>query len=184
MSPASGLSSSGLARRRFTRAGIAATGAIATVANATGTVKKCATASGSLSGGMSSHVPVVAPKCAGLSPGYWKNTNSWPCAVTKKFSDFFPLTTLTNQYANLTMKQVLNPQTFQNIAKGDPSGIGRHMVATYLNIISAPPKINVLTTATLLSMWNDYANDGIYKPSASANWNAAAIVTYLQGTMT
>lgn len=178
------LSTRGQSRRRFTRAGIAAAGAISTVANATNTVKKCATASGSLSGGMSSHTPVIAPKCGGLSPGYWKNHGGWPCSTTKKFSDFFPLTNLTSVYANLTMMQVLNPQTFPINGKSDTAGIGRHMVATYLNIISSPTKINVLTTGSLLSMWNDYAADGIYKPSAAANWDAAKIVAYLQTTMT
>jgi hypothetical protein len=184
---ASDLPTRGLARRRFTRAGILATGAISTVANATGTITKCATASGSLSGGLASHTPTIKPVCGGLSPGGWLQPGGgevWPCAKTKKFGTVFSCSGKTAKYANYTLYNLLDPQYMKNKGQTDDYMIARHFVASYLNVISVPSKTNVITYQILKNMWNAYNSaKGYYEPSAGVKWYGPQIVAYLAGIM-
>jgi hypothetical protein len=177
----------GLARRRFTRAGLVVSGtALTTVANATGlSVHACASPSGSLSGGLHSRAPGAPEEtCNGLSPGGWKNDGggeTWPVdKSTFKFSDFYTCSGgLGKRYAGLTMLQVLNPQSFGHKVNRpeDISGIGRHMAAAFLNARSL--KVNVLTELALKKIWQEYIADGTYSPAAGVNWDACQIVRYI-----
>lgn len=173
-----------LARRRFARAGLAVSGSLLTVANATGvTAHACATPSGSLSGGLHSRAPEAPPElCGGLSPGGWKSDagadDTWPVPKNTLFSALYGCTGIQgSRYAGKTLIQVLNPQTFQNVPGKDPGGIGRHMVAAWLNFKSG--KVNVLDDVTLKKMWNEYLGDGTYSPAAGVNWDACTIVRYI-----
>lgn len=181
------LSNRGLARRRFTRAGILATGAISTIANATGTVTKCATASGSLSGGLASHKPTITPVCGGFSPGGWLQPGGsqvWPCAQTKKFNTIFACTGIATKYYNKTLIHLLDPLYMKNLGLVDDNMIARHFVASYLNVTCVPARTNVITLQVLKNMWNAYIGPkGYYEPAAGVKWYGPQIVAYLSSIM-
>jgi hypothetical protein len=174
------ISAEGLARRRFGKAGIGASGVLLTLVSQPGMASGvCKAPSGSLSGGLISHKgPAVA--CTGKSPGYWKNHSSWPssCSTSAKFNSVFYCAGLNqNSYgaAKTTLKLILSHQSF------DSSNLGMHMCATYLNIQSG--RIGFLTVAELQKIWYDWQRYGYYAPTAGVKWNAAQIVMYLTTTM-
>jgi hypothetical protein len=178
-------------RRRFTRAGIGASGVILTLASdpalATGTTTPfmCRSPSGSLSGGLQSHPGTQTVVCNGVSPGYWKNhQGSWPagCYPTKTskhaattFASVFPFGS-TTLYQSGTMLAVLT-----NIDPNqDPYNLGMHLVSAYLNVLSG--KINYFTVAVLKGMWHDLVSYGYYSPTAGIKWYAYDIKKYLEST--
>lgn len=76
--PGKQLSAHGTARRRFTRAGAAASGVLLTLHSQPGmALDICSTPSGYQSGLVSAR-PNDPGTCAGRSPGYWKNTDPAP----------------------------------------------------------------------------------------------------------
>lgn len=168
------ISARGAARRRFTRAGLGITGALATITSRAAMASDiCTTPSGSLSGGLKSHHG-PAPACVGRSPGYWKNHSSWPCSKTITFGSIFSCSS-SSPYYKTTLQEILNPQ------KWDKHELGSHLVATYLNILSG--KISFLTVPTIQGMWNDLYRRGYYNPTAGVKWFAYDVVDYLTGTM-
>jgi hypothetical protein len=180
-SPVSGqISATGLARRRFGKAGIGASGVLLTLVSQPGMACDiCKAPSGSLSGGLKSHTgPAVA--CSGVSPGYWKNHTSWPsgCSTTTKFRDVFNcqgLNMATFGADKTTLMLILSHQRF------DPSNLGMHMCATYLNIQSG--RIGFMNVDDLKKIWYDWQRYGYYAPTAGVKWDAARIVQYLTATM-
>ncbi len=181
-----GLSARGLARRRFTRAGLAASGALVTVTNAAGmgTHAACASPSGSLSGGLHSHTPETPELCGGLSPGGWKKpggaNDTWPIDEGTKFGTVFGCSGATAFYANYTLLEVMSPQEFKKNGQKDDYEIGAHMVASLLNVLSG--KVTVLTVPVLKTIWDEYTADGTYSPAAGVNWGGGEIVAYILTT--
>lgn len=178
--PASGkadLSPEGTARRRFTRAGVAASGVLLTLHSQPGmAVEVCTTPSGYLSGGLQSFRG-PPPTCAGRSPGYWKN-HSWPrgCDKNLPFTRVFASNgTNGKTYGAISQGGILEPQ------KWDRHGIGRHLIACYLNVQAGLSSFQ--TVPMLQRIWLEYQTKGYYTPTAGVRWDGAKIVEYLQGTM-
>jgi hypothetical protein len=171
------LSPKGTARRRFTRAGVAASGVLLTLHSQPGmAVEVCTTPSGYLSGGLQSFRG-PPPTCAGRSPGYWK-THSWPrgCDKNLPFARVFACNGLSGKtYGAVSQGGILVPQ------KWDQDGIGRHLIACYLNVQAGLSSFQTLPM--LQRIWLEYQAKGYYTPTAGVRWNSAKIVEYLQGTM-
>ncbi len=174
---AADLSPVGAARRRFTRAGVAASGVLLTLHSQPGmAVEVCTTPSGSLSGGLQSFRG-PPPTCAGRSPGYWKN-HSWPrgCNKNEPFTRIFSCNSLNAKtYGTTSQSAILDPKQW------DRNGIGRHLMACYLNVQAGLSTFQ--TTAMLQRIWLEYQAKGYYAPTAGVKWDGGKIVDYLQGTM-
>ena len=175
--PAGAMAPKGLSRRNFTRAGIGASGVLLTLASQPGMASSiCRTPSGSLSGGLQSHAPVVS--CAGQTPTYYTSNPGWSGGATPStvFKSVFSVPGTTGFGADTT--------TFGFLLNGnkdvDPSSLGMYMVTTYLNIVSG--RIGFLTVDQLQAIWNEWQGGGYYTPTAGVQWNASQIVTYLSGT--
>jgi len=175
------LSPKGAARRRFTQAGAAASGVLLTLhshpAMATGSA--CRSASGFHSGGVRSRSTEVAT-CIGRTPGYWKNhPDEWPkigCDKTKLYCAIFLYSGRINVgYSQKKQLEILTPQGF------DGSGIGRHIMAAYLNNLSG--KSPYPTLDQLNKIWTEWRDYGYYTVTAGVKWDADKIVTYLKSTM-
>jgi hypothetical protein len=177
------LSERGAARRKLAKAGVGAAGLLVTLeSRATMTPLICKSPSGALSGGLSSNYS-RATTCAGLSPGYWKNHNSWPVSRSILFTSVFEVAgdkstctakTLNKSYLCSTMLNLLSKQTF------DRYNLGMHLVATYLNVMSG--KISFLSVETLQKMWSDVQRTGRYSPAQGVYWNAEQVKNYLANT--
>lgn len=173
----SGLKSPG--RRRFGKSGMAASGVLATLASGPvlgGPLRACTTPSGSLSGGHSTHG--TTPVCAGRTPGYWKNHTAWPIInrSTVRFDSVFNCSFgSAASFVSVTMLDVLTPKKY------DKDGLGRHLVAAYLNIQAQWSPFQ--TVGMLQAMWNEIEGAGVYHPTAGVNWSGADVVTYLKTTM-
>ncbi|TWI46037.1 hypothetical protein IP92_03470 [Pseudoduganella flava] len=171
------LSPEGTARRRFTRAGVAASGVLLTLHSQPGMACEiCTTPSGYLSGGLQSFRG-PQPVCAGRSPGYWK-THSWPGGTNKTqlYAKVFACNSLnTKTYGAVTQAGILETKSW------DRYGIGRHLMACYLNVKAG---LSTFQTVPMLQrIWNEYQAKGYYTPTAGVRWDGAKIVEYLQGTM-
>lgn len=172
------ISSRGLARRNFTRAGIGASGVLLTLVSQSGMATAiCRSPSGSLSGTLQSHAP--APICSGVKPAYYsQNASAWPAGTASGtvFSSVFSVKPGTQYAADST--------TFGSLLSGDqgvdPSSLGMYMVTTYLNIMSG--RISFLTVAQLMQIWNELQSPGYYTPTAGVTWDVSQVVTYLSGT--
>lgn len=173
--PPAQISARGAARRRFARAGLGASAALVTISSKAGmAVDICTAPSGSLSGGLQSQKPGAVAACEGRSPGYWKNHDGWPCDRAMKFGAVFSCSS-SSPYNECSLGDMLEPKRW------DTNGLGRHMVATYLNIRSG--KIGFLTVPGLQGIWNDLSRRGAHAPTAGVNWYADDVVDYLKGTM-
>jgi hypothetical protein len=175
-----------LARRRFGRAGLGASGVILTLASEPGmAATMCKSPSGSLSGGLQSNKGTQAVVCGGLSPGYWKNhPRLWPAGVrpftlsgqaATTFASVFPFGA-TQLYQTGSLMDVLK----SNDPAQDPYNLGFHLVAAYLNVLSG--KISYLSAQGLKDMWHDLVTLGHYEPTAGTKWYAVDIKNYLQST--
>jgi hypothetical protein len=167
----------GESRRRFTKAGLAASGVILSLASKPGMAcEVCASPSGSLSGGLNSHHG-PAPVCNGKPPSYWHTCESWPggCNSGTYFRNVFHVPSNHSQYYPPSCGTVLNPQEFN-----DSSGLGSCLVAAYLNACAG--YTSYLTPTMVQSIFNEWQSTGYYTPSAGVRWDAAQIVAYLQGT--
>jgi hypothetical protein len=171
------LTPAGAARRRFTRAGVAASGVLLTLHSQPGMAcDVCTTPSGYLSGGLQSFRG-AKPICAGRSPGYWKTSSSWPSgtAKTQAFARIFACGLSNSKtYGSVTQQGILEPKQW------DKDGIGRHLVACYLNVKAG---LSTFQTLPMLQrIWNEYQSRGYYTPTAGVRWDSAKIVEYLKGT--
>lgn len=167
-------------RRRFSRAGLAATGVILTLNSQPGMAANlvCRSPSGHLSGPMKSNLPIIPDTCSGRSPGYWKNYEKhiWPIDRMTPFKDLFPSTltayTSSSLYAMLTSKE-------------DKHNLGMHLVAAYLNALMGWSPF--LPATMVQNMWNEWVltgagTMGYYTPTAGVKWYAADIVDYVKNT--
>jgi hypothetical protein len=171
------LTGTGVARRRFAKAGAGLSGVLLTLTSQPGMACTiCTSPSGSLSGGLKSrHGPPVT--CTGLSPGYWKNHSNWPsgCSQSTTFGSIFPCNAKHTNYKNTTCKTMLSHQTF------DTNNLGMHLVAAYLNVKAR--RSTFITDQTLRTIWAEWQQNGYYRPTAAKKWYAYDIVLYLSGTM-
>lgn len=169
------LNKQGAARRRIAKAGIGAAGVLWTLeSKATyGHGFKCATPSAAVSAGISGDVRKST--CQGLPPYTWcKIGHFWPCSDKIKFSAIFKCQyKYANTYGRVTMLDLLEGKQF------DGSGIGRELVAAYLNVLSG--KIPFLTVEKLKEMWWDLQNGG-FSPQPGITWNALGLSNYLSST--
>jgi len=173
----------GAARRRLAKAGVGAAAVLYTLdSQASMGGMMCKSPSGALSGGLSSNYG-PQPACQGLSPGFWKNNDAWPCSRSTMFADVFYVPgnrTMCSDdknkasYLCSTMLDLLSPQGF------DRYNLGMQMVATYLNILSG--RIGFLSVETLVAMWYDVQTKGTYSPIASVYWSPEQVKNYLAAT--
>jgi len=185
--PGKQLSAKGAARRRFTRAGAAASGVLMTLHSQPGMAAiVCATPSGHASALISARNP-DALSCSGLSPGVWsqslkprgKNGNtpghlSWPISKDKKFGSLF---TTGKAIGQATFEQVLG----NNDPVFDPDNLGAHLVAAYLNVLSG--RSSFQNEYMLVNIWNNLRDYGVYHPAANVDWKGKDVVAYLKSTM-
>ncbi len=199
------ISPAGAARRRFTRAGLGASGVLMTLASQPGMAATvCTTPSGSLSSGMqTSHSPVTPPTCGGVSPGFYKNTlGAWPSAYPSTggtlFGTLFPGSAPASKaLRELTLLQVMQLNGDDSVTKQrkrpntgvntdpDPHNVGGHILAAYFNLLTS--RSNVMTEAMIKSIWRDYDKtgagvSGYYMPSGTVKWYGDKIVAYIKTT--
>ncbi len=172
------LGGAGASRRRFTRAGLGATGVLLTLNSQPGLAADlvCTAPSNALSGGLQSRQP-QAGRCDGRSPGFWKN-HDWPPGVEREwsFDRVYPcIGTYRETYGEVSCYDILKHKKF------DTANLGMHLMASYLNAMDG--RTPFLPVDTLLEMWNQWQMRGYYTPAPDVQWNAADIVIYLQGTM-
>lgn len=195
--PAQQLSAKGAARRRFTRAGAAASGVLLTLHSQPGMAQvMCTTPSGfqSLQGG--SLNPRVG-SCGGASPGVWgqsldqrgANSNTpgtviWPQGIDPnqtRFRDLFTATA-SGRWAQLsgdqaTLKKVLTT----NDNRFDPSNFGAYLVACYLNKVSGLSPYP--DEKTLNDIWLAISGGQLYVPNGGAKgWDVDYCKYYMAST--
>lgn len=165
----------GASRRRFAKAGLAASGVILSVVSQPGMACSiCTSPSGSLSGGLSHHGP--APVCSGKPPSYWQGCSSWPggCQGSTLFRTVFHVPSSKSQYYPPSFKEVFENPIF------DTTGLGSCLAAAYLN--ASAGLTSYLTPGTVQSIFQEWQTSGFYTPSAGVKWDATQIVAYLEGT--
>ncbi|MEH6433580.1 hypothetical protein [Massilia sp. DD77] len=172
-----GLSTHGAKRRRLAKAGLGAAGVLWTLEGRAGMTPglTCASPSASLSGAKhstyASNVVCNNPR----SPGYWsrpKHASEWPVRRDMKFSEAFPCSNANAEtYGKYTMLYILTEKKF------DTFNLGRHMIATYLNIKSK--KINFINEQWLENMWNELQYDLHYSPAPDVYWSPEQVKNYL-----
>ncbi|MCE3261621.1 MAG: hypothetical protein K0R43_700 [Pseudoduganella sp.] len=183
------LSAQGAARRRFTRAGAAASGVLLTLHSQPGMAQLvCATPSGAASALVSARNPDPIT-CSGLSPGIWlqslkSNGKSghnpghltWPVPPATEFGSIFPTG---KAIGRASLQEVLgnHDSTF------DPDNLGAHLTAAYLNTMSG--RSTFLSENMLRTIWNELqVHPYVYVPTAGAQgWSGADVVDYLKSTM-
>jgi hypothetical protein len=196
--PGTQLSAKGAARRRFTRAGAAASGVLLTLHSQPGmTAVICAGPSGFQSGLISARNPDPGA-CSGRSPGYWKNVEVsgggngkgpkhnlpnkvWPPGATADtlFRSVFTCTaSMADTYGSdtCTLDWIMGTN-----AGWDKDNLGAHLVAAYLNVLAG--YTGYLTVNKLTNIWNELRDYGYFTPTAGVQWSRAQVVQYLSGTM-
>ena len=167
----------GAARRRFTRAGVAASGVLLTLQSQPGMAcEVCTTPSGYLSGGLQSFRG-AKPVCAGRNARYWAS-HSWPTGCSKEalFTKVFACDASTSKsYGSSSQLAIIQGKSW------DTYSIGKLLMASYLNVRAG---ISTFQTIPMLQkIWSEYQSKGYYTPTAGVRWNAAQIANYLQRTM-
>ena len=187
--PGKQLSAKGAARRRFTRAGAAASGVLMTLHSQPGMAAiVCATPSGHASALVSARNP-DATSCSGLSPGVWYQSTQprgkhgnipghvkWPTGITPdtKFGKIF---TTSKTIGGYTFEQVLS----SNDPGVDPDNLGAHLAAAYLNVLSG--RSTFQNEVMLVNIWNELQTYNVFHPTAGVDWHARDVVEYLKSTM-
>jgi len=160
-------------RRNFTKAGLAASGVLMTLASrpVMGEVVS-KSPSGFLSGNQSSHgTPCISQ---GRSPGFWKmHTGGWPVSTDTRFSTVFSCSH-SSVYRKYTLMQLLNHQ------KDDVNNLGMHLVAAFLNARKGWTPF--LEEERIRTMYTEWQTKGSFSPVANVSWNAIEIVNYLKAT--
>ncbi|WP_342120749.1 hypothetical protein [Pseudoduganella sp. OTU4001] len=188
--PGEQLDAKGAARRRFTRAGAAASGVLLTLHSQPGLAGgvACTTPSGFQSIEFGSHNPRNTT-CLGRSPGGWKsNLNKannkliWPVNPDNTmFKQWF--SNCSSTYAGTLGQDTTSLRTVLNSGPSfDPQQLGKHFVAAYLNFLSG--RSPVPKPETLVAMWNALNKyPYTYTPTAGAKpWDADQVKVYLTST--
>lgn len=177
----------GAARRRFTKAGAVAVGAVLTLKSQSGmasNANSCVFAGPSQAGSFNinhSRGPKVG-YCRAVSPGYWKNhPEEWPKQPwdTSKsmwdcyFQKIFPCGTRSEFY-NKKLGDVIG------WTGGGIQDVARHLIAAYLNAMKGYTT-PYLTTALVKDIWVGYTSPAGYKPTGKV-WTTENISDYIKGT--
>ncbi|PRC90942.1 hypothetical protein [Solimicrobium silvestre] len=165
----------GESRRRFTKAGLAASGVLMTLASRSLLACHEISPSGFSSVNQSTHGTPPASRCR--RPYYWAGDCSWPIDKTTKFSSVFRSCTKGSPYYNYTCADVLAGKCTTDTNSYDC--VGQYLVAAYLNACMGWSS-NFLTTSQCLEMGNEWLQTKVYHPTAIVSWNCNKIVTYLQ----
>ena len=204
--PGKQLSAKGAARRRFTRAGAAASGVLLTLHSQPGmTAVICAGPSGFQSG-LASARNVDPGACTGRSPGFWKNVESsaasngngngngnggngnghglpnkdWPAGATPN-TLFRTVFSCNSSMADTYGSDSCTLDWIMGMNNTwDAHNLGAHLVATYLNVLAG--YTGYLTVNQLTNIWNELRDYGYFTPTAGVQWSAAQVVDYLKGT--
>jgi len=186
-----GLDPKGAARRRFTRAGLGATGVILTLHSqpgmATGSLATCASPSGFMSIKTASHDPANA--CStNRSHGYYKNHASvWKSRCgTSPDTRFGEVLEARGAYAGLkdfTLLQIL--QAPKEVKAIDRNNVAMQVVTALLNArasrMAGTP--SVLPEDKVVAMWDEYSAKGSFRPTGTAKpWTGGQMAGYLETT--
>lgn len=173
-----------LHRRRFTVAGVAASGTILTLTSRPVLgVNVCPNQTGkSLSAWASGNCSHAYTKTYGCSPGYWKKPSRvWPGRLNRNatFVSLFPLCKGTSLAAPVRMKDgtirvaqlidVLSAEVYED-------AFARSITCAYLNALNNSPVTP--TTAQVTQM----ANLSFRPGSSGAYWSASDVMTFLGQT--
>jgi hypothetical protein len=178
------LGARGAARRRFTRAGLGASGVILTLTSQPGmaTGMKCSSASGFQSGVAvaNSH---AAHYCDGLKPRKWKE---WPGGWLRtgighhaKYGELFHCGGRADKLGEMTCFEVLDPPWSKRGLDGDE--VAMHCMAALLNARSG--RVTLLPETKVYEIWNQYARTGFFSPRPKVYWSGREITQYLSSTM-
>ena len=173
----------GESRRRFTRAGLAASGVVFTLASAPVLGCTAQSPSGFASGNLSHSGNTQSDAC---SPCYWCSKETWGHGIKRdssstkndgtKFRVLFPTCSSGSKYYSSTCSDLIEGQSFDS-ANGY---LGMYLVAAYLNSISG--WTSFLPPAKIQQMFTEWQSHGYFSPSPGVQWNATKIVTYLKST--
>ncbi|GAB2860771.1 hypothetical protein GCM10027277_31760 [Pseudoduganella ginsengisoli] len=183
----------GAARRRFTKAGAVAVGAVLTLKSQPGLAEgnSCIFATPSAAGSFAvthSRAPTVG-SCGGRSHGWWKqyrNKPYWPVRVPPvagataismwdwKFQYLFPCSSSSSFY-NKTLGYVIN------LGSGDAQTVARHCIAAWLNA-NAGYSTPYLSADKVVEIWTKYCTSGFQPIAGGKIWTVDDIARYLQGS--
>jgi len=199
-----------ISRRRFTKAGVAVSGVLLTLASrpslgaggGLGGGGVCKSPSGFMSGNVSSHGN--EQYCSGRTPGYWSNHYNWPlpyktgnCTDTRNKQNYLswensgPFGGTMFNDTNIGFHSYGNGSIYKTYSmmqvmlldgNDDPYQLGAHSVAALLN--AAQGWTPVLTVSQVRNMFKEWDQKGYFEPTAGVKWYAEDIVDYLQSTMT
>lgn len=184
------LDAKGVARRRFTRLGVGATGVILTLHSQPGmaaTNAMCVAPSGFMSVTSTSISP-QEPCSYNRSHGYWKtHPEAWATRANidfnTKFGKIFPAKGRFEALAGATLMEVLDPPAaFKGI---DVNNVAMQTVTAFLNARAASHAglPTVLPEARVMEIWKQYAAQGFYMPtSGNVIWTGAQTAEYLEST--
>lgn len=177
----------GAARRRFTKAGAVAVGAILTLKSQPGMASNasaCVFAGPSAAGSFNINHSRGPKKgyCNAVSPGYWKNHQSdWPQQpwdLSKSMWDcnfqvIFPCGT-SSEFYNQKLSTVID------WGGGGIQDVARHLIAAYLNAMKGYT-LPYLTTTKVQEIWAGYNSVAGYMPAGKV-WSESDISEYIKGT--
>jgi hypothetical protein len=158
-------------RRRLLTGGLSATGVVLTLASrpVLGQMT-CQTPSAHGSVNASQEARQVVPADP-LSIAAWISADPWPGSLVKndvRFKDKFP-----GGVDRRMIRLLIQPAGQYDLEK--------LFIASYLNIITTPPRIpsSCLSESELLQMWGAVKSGGRYRPT-SLNWDTEAVKLYLR----
>ncbi len=190
--------SANLARRRFTKSGLAASGVILTLASRpvlANTV--CKSPSGFLSGNLSSHIEQL---CYGNYPSYyannpeiWKSTRYVPGTFNTKeaqSTDASSTSSAVNSNSSKDVDKWVGGTLWQQAFPGSSrfpgrsmmqvlwmqDVMGQHFVAALLN--SALGLTPPLTETRVIDICIEYETRGFFEPTAGVHWHEQDILFY------
>jgi hypothetical protein len=186
-------------RRRFTKAGIVASGVMLTLASrpvmGTGNhaTKCCKGPSGWQSANMSA--PGQKPVCQGRSPTYWKGCKDrWPVNGESEVKQHFNCSSYKGQrYSGISLYELCTLdfdsrrfrsdyeyQSFKYSFNYDELRLCSYIVAAYLNAKSGWTPF--LKEETIRAMFTECINSDGFSPTAGVRWSVSECIEYLQAT--
>ena len=165
----------GVHRRRFVRGvGIIVPAAL-TITSRSASAAACLSASASASINLAKSRPNrAAGVCNGKSLLYWQNVSS--TAPTADFNAF-----------NTTFSSIFfgGPSSTMGVVMNAGNAVRAHLAAAWCNLNTGRVPLDIISLATLQSMW--IGRTGTFQPipgNASVLWGATEIVAFLQTTQT
>jgi len=164
-------------RRRFTKAGIAASGVIVTLASRSALAAEAISPSGFVSVNQSRHG--AHQESRARRPQYWATASHWPIDKDTKFNHIFHQCSHSSAYHNMSCAEVIEGKWGHQGSTAN--GVGPYLVAAYLNAAMGWTE-DYLTTSQCVIMGNEWLTTGIFRPTANVTWSSAQIINYFQNT--